>query len=110
MGGTGSRSTGLSTKNEWGQNEWEAWMRNNGETDAGSCKCSGRAPLEKGADAIGVTPHRRCQQNTWKRGRTVRLFEDEQPLEGSSVTDLHYAGHPLPCSDVTGDTAVTTQR
>jgi hypothetical protein len=26
------------------------------------------------------------------------------------VTDLHYAGHPLPRSYVTGDTAVTTQR
>jgi hypothetical protein len=75
----------------------------------GSCKCSGRAPLEKGADATGVTPHRRCQQNAWKRGRTVRLFEDEQPLEGSCVTYLHYAGHSLPRSDVTGDTAVTTQ-
>jgi hypothetical protein len=46
-------------------------------------------------DAIEGTPHRHCQQNTWKRGRTVRLFGDEQPLEGSSVTYLHYAGgHP----------------
>jgi hypothetical protein len=50
-----------------------------GPTNTGSCKCSGRASLEKGAEAIGVTPHRRCQQNTWKRGRTVRLFEDVQP-------------------------------
>jgi hypothetical protein len=38
---------------------------------------------------------RLCQQNTWKRGRTVRLFGDEQPLEGGGVTYLHYAGHPL---------------
>jgi hypothetical protein len=29
---------------------------------------------------------RRFQQNTWNRGRTVRLFEDEQHLEGSNVT------------------------
>jgi hypothetical protein len=26
------------------------------------------------------------------------------------VTDLHYSGHPFPRGDVTGDTAVTTQR
>jgi hypothetical protein len=35
-----------------------------GLMNSGSCKCSGRAPLDKGADVIGVTPHRRCQQNT----------------------------------------------
>jgi hypothetical protein len=27
----------------------------------------------------------------------------------NTVTYLHYAGHPLPRSDVTGDTMVTTQ-
>jgi hypothetical protein len=34
------------------------------------------------------TECRRCQQNTWNRGRTVRLFGDKQPLEESNVTCL----------------------
>jgi hypothetical protein len=68
----------LARMNEGRMNVKREW-KTMGSTNAGSCKCSDRAPLEEGADAIGITPHRRCQQNIWKRGRTVRLFEDEQP-------------------------------
>jgi hypothetical protein len=39
-------------------------------------------------DARGTTGHRIdvASRTPGKRGRTVRLFGDEQPLEGSSVT------------------------
>jgi hypothetical protein len=35
---------------------------------------------------------------------------DTETNDYNIVTYLHYKGHPLPRSDVTGDTTVTTQR
>jgi hypothetical protein len=71
----------------------EQWMNRKSECDttARPCKCSGRAPLKRGADAIEAGPGADIASRTsrkWKRGRTFRLFGDEQPLEGSNVTCL----------------------
>jgi hypothetical protein len=51
--------------------------------ERGGC---GRIKSAKRREKNGKTECRRCQQNTRKRGRTVRLFSDEQPLEGGNVT------------------------
>jgi hypothetical protein len=51
--------------------------------ERGGC---GRMNSAKRREKNGKTECRHCQQDAWKSERTVRLFGDEQPLEGSNVT------------------------
>jgi hypothetical protein len=72
-------------------NEERMNVKNECET-AGPFKCSGRALLKRGADAAGRTARKKDARRTegpnadvasrtpGNRGRTVRLFGDEQPL------------------------------
>jgi hypothetical protein len=65
---------------------WALWKKGGGWTNRGWKNHERKNRISKQKN--DRTECRRCQQNIWNRGRTVRLFEDEQPIEGSNVTCL----------------------
>jgi hypothetical protein len=65
--------------------------KKNGSTNAGPCKCSGRAPLKKGVDVIEGTPQKKDARRTARPNADVASRtpgKEEEPLGCSGTNNL----------------------